>query len=341
MVMSPSSGRSWADRNVPAAECAIQIPQVEQTYVISEFKEFPPGLGHIKVPLASRRAAQAALSLYAPCRPAAVWMHRSSLILLRIFGARALPTRTVRWHPPMPHAEWEEIRAQLARYVGSFDGIAVGERTQAERSGFAMLLLKGGKPVAFVKLRRGDPEALRREFEVMSNVERAAPRTFLIPAPVGMGHVGDWCFSVMEPLPSAAHRVPRKPPLEEIVSELQAALSPLAREPAPSHWQPMHGDFTPWNLRALPGGALVLFDWEDAAWAPPGADVVLYRASASAIGLEELSATADAEVADFWADRIRGRAAASGRDGGLGHALLRNLEAMKMGSAAAPHAVAP
>ncbi len=34
-----------------------------------QYKDFPPGWGHIKVPLSSRRAAIAALGLYSPLSP--------------------------------------------------------------------------------------------------------------------------------------------------------------------------------------------------------------------------------------------------------------------------------
>jgi len=47
----------------------------------------------------------------------------------------------------------------------------------------------------------------------------------------------------------------------------------------------MHGDCTPWNLR-LVGSDLFLFDWESAAWGPPGADEVMYRSTALSLKLE-------------------------------------------------------
>ncbi len=39
---------------------------------------------------------------------------------------------------------------------------------------------------------------------------------------------------------------------------------------------PMHGDLTPWNLRADRDGQLALFDWEHAGWGPLHADLVRY-----------------------------------------------------------------
>jgi hypothetical protein len=66
----------------------------------------------------------------------------------------------------------------------------------------------------------------------------------------------------------------------------------------------MHGDFTPWNLRQLRGGALVLVDWENAGWAPPGADEVFYRATWAALR-HRLPGGCDAhESIQFWRDRV-------------------------------------
>src|SRR5690606_22271497 len=65
------------------------------------FKSFPPGLAHVKVPVSSRASAATALTLYAACRPRAVWMLRIALASLRLFGPRALPGRATPWSPPM------------------------------------------------------------------------------------------------------------------------------------------------------------------------------------------------------------------------------------------------
>ena len=62
----------------------------------------------------------------------------------------------------------------------------------------------------------------------------------------------------------------------------------------------MHGDFTPWNLRQLADGTLSLSDWETASWAPPGADLALYRATAAALRNEAVDGSADREACEYW-----------------------------------------
>ncbi|MBA2336915.1 MAG: phosphotransferase [Acidimicrobiia bacterium] len=82
----------------------------------------------------------------------------------------------------------------------------------------------------------------------------------------------------------------------------------------PEHWRPMHGDFTPWNLRSS-GGRLTLVDWEDRGWAPPHADEVLYHATRQALGGRlVVAAPAATEAVYFWIDRVGTRMNAAGDD---------------------------
>ncbi|HEX6926898.1 MAG TPA: hypothetical protein VF167_15855 [Longimicrobiaceae bacterium] len=295
------------------------------------FKEFPPGLGHIKVPVTSRDAAIAALVLYAPCRPRAVWMSRAAHLFLRLFGAAAIPSRSVLWRPPMEPETWEGLCALWRREVADFDEVVVAERAQSTRTGFAALLLRNGRPRAFAKVRRGGLASLEAEQEVVSRVWRARPRSFAVPEPLGLGGYGDWNYLASAPLPSAAHRVPRRPPVREIVGEIADVLESLDRGAVPAHWRPMHGDLTPWNLREMPSGQLYLYDWEDAGWAPPGADEVFYRASAAVTGRETSWPTLPEEYHEavaFWKARIPMRVGSHKRDRALDAAMMAALETM-------------
>jgi aminoglycoside phosphotransferase (APT) family kinase protein len=96
-----------------------------------------------------------------------------------------------------------------------------------------------------------------------------------------------------------------------VVEEIAAALRTLPRAAeTPPHWRPMHGDLTPWNLRRLDAGPMILFDWEDAGWGPPGADEVLFRATEAALGSgRKGNDERDHEEAlAFWQERLaRGR----------------------------------
>ena len=122
---------------------------------------------------------------------------------------------------------------------------------------------------------------------------------------LGSGSAAGWHYLASAPLPPGLHRPPRNPPLAAILEEVDAALTGLPRPlKTPDHWRPMHGDFAPWNLRQLRGGSLVLVDWENAGWAPPGADEVFYRATRAALlhGLVERCDTR--EAVQFWRERI-------------------------------------
>jgi aminoglycoside phosphotransferase (APT) family kinase protein len=92
----------------------------------------------------------------------------------------------------------------------------------------------------------------------------------------------------------------------------------------------MHGDLTPWNLRQLGDGRLVLFDWEEAGWGPPGADEVLYRATASVLRREPPGRLAAGEAAEFWQDRIRRKSGRRERDEKLATSLLAVLERIRL-----------
>ncbi len=120
------------------------------------------------------------------------------------------------------------------------------------------------------------------------------------------------------------HRPPSHPPLDEIVGEVQSALSGLPRPPdTPSHWVPMHGDFTPWNLRRT-GNGLSLIDWESVGWGPPLADQVLYRAASKALRLRRSTIGLNLEASTFWLERIE--RAGNLRDSRLRRGLLEVLE---------------
>jgi aminoglycoside phosphotransferase (APT) family kinase protein len=95
------------------------------------------------------------------------------------------------------------------------------------------------------------------------------------------------------------HRVP----LDEIVAWLHDALAPALAprtDSAPDHWQPMHGDFAPWNLRRYAAGPLALVDFEEVAYAPPHADVTYWHAARAALRNRAPEHALDDEACDFW-----------------------------------------
>lgn len=291
------------------------------------YKDFPPGWGHIKVPMSSRRAAIAGLGLYTACRARALWAQRAACAAVAILGPGALWGSSFPWSP-LGETTWEALAALWRREFGTFDEVAGYSRLQASRGGVALLLLRNGSPIAFVKLRQGDDGELRNERRALEAMWSAGPRAFLIPEPLDAGTLDDWHYLVTAPLPSGLHRPPRDPPLGAILEEVAAALAGLPRAPGtPDHWRPMHGDFAPWNLRRLRGGSLALVDWEKAAWAPPGADDVFYRAAQAVLLHRQAEGGAAAEAVQFWRARVSSRQETA-RDERLAQALGRVLGPM-------------
>jgi glycosyltransferase involved in cell wall biosynthesis len=274
------------------------------------YKDFPPGWGHLKIPIASRDQALAALALYSPCRRNARLIHRAAWLAIKLAGPGVLPGRAVPWQPALDPDLWNDLSALLRREIGAFDTVAGYERLQQSHPGFALLLLRGGTPVSFVKLRGGDGTAIANEYRAASAVARNtsdSSSSFSVPRPLLLGDFRGWHFLALEPLRPHLHSPAKNPPLGLVTAEIQDALADLPRPPGtPLHWRPMHGDCAPWNLRKT-GAGLVLIDWEDAGWGPPGADEVFYRATESALGLGDAPASAYEEAIAYWTHKIVGR----------------------------------
>jgi hypothetical protein len=298
------------------------------------YKSFPPGWEHLKIPTSSRRAALAGLSLYAASRTPAVWGQRIAWAGVALLGPRILPGRARPW-TPVEAGVWEELSRRWRTEVGAFDAVAGYKRTLSSRVGFAALLLRRGTPLAFVKLRpAGDSEhASNIEERALQLIEASGPRSFSAPRLLSAGVVESWRYFCTSALPPRLHRAPSSPRLSEITAEIRAGLAALSRPAGtPSHWQGMHGDFTPWNLRQI-GERLFLLDWEHAGWGPPNADEIGYRLSASLIGVSSGTATwsptpDSLEAIRFWTEQAstwRG----SKRDDQYVARALRTLGAME------------
>jgi hypothetical protein len=197
-----------------------------------------------------------------------------------------------------------------------------------------LLLLSRSGPLAFVKLRRRDDGDVGNECRALRCVRSFGPRSFSAPEVLLERTLGDWYYLALEALPAKMHGVPKRPPLRAIVEEIGSALAELPRSAGlPGHWRPMHGDLTPSNLRELPGRRLILFDWEDAGWGPPGADAVLYRATSAALGEPMPDPTQSDEAIDFWLKRVASRVVTNERDRRLARALHDALVGMRHGPA--------
>ena len=292
------------------------------------FKRFPPWWSHLLIPKTSRRSAQAGIALYAPCTARAVFVQQVAWLAVQHFGTFALPGRARTWVPPMDQATWRKIASALEGHFGAFHELAIYQQTQPERAGVALLVLRRGQPLCFVKLRPVSNERLADEERALRAVWAFGPRTFAVPEPLVSETVDGWRFLALSALPSELHRVPIDPPLKAICAEIGDALACLPRPAGiPAHWVPMHGDLTPWNLRTFKEQGLVLVDWEASAWGPPGADEVFYRAGIRALGRSATSSRAGLEAIEFWRSRLVHHPTTS-RDRRLRTSLLRALQEM-------------
>lgn len=299
------------------------------------YKTFPPGIRHLRVPVASRRGALAGIALYPACRSRASWVQRLAWELVTWLGPRALPGRSRPWEPPFGDETWISLIQQWQERLGSYDGIAVYQRSQPGRSGFGVLLLQRGDPISFIKIRRGS-EVGERERRVLEVVRDARPRWFSAPLPMAEGWIDGWHWLAMSAIPPEIHRVPVDPPLKEIVQDIEESLACLPRNPGvPEDWKPMHGDLAPWNLRQLSSGRLVLLDWERAGYGPPGADRVYYVASESAVGGFCPPATRDRSAVAYWL-RVIDSEGSGRRDARMSISLKRALTEMNERSKGSP-----
>jgi hypothetical protein len=294
--------------------------------MMERYKRFPPGRGAVMLPLSSRAGAQAALAMYAAVRPRAVLAQRVARMGIALFGARILPGRATEWKRPIADESWSELLRRWRDELGDFDSMAVYERGHENRPGAALLLLRGGSALAFVKVRSTDVESLINEARALEMVWRAQPRSFSVARPLAAGEQDGWRYFAMAPLPPFLHSIPRSPPLGSILSELRAALADSPRaNGTPRHWEPMHGDFTPWNLRETREGELTLVDWEYSGWGPPGADEMLYRATSAAVMERHPGHSDKHEAIHFWIDRMSAWPETQDRDGRLVRSVLAAL----------------
>ncbi len=268
------------------------------------FKRFAPGPDCVHVPTSSRKAALAGLAFYPACRPDSVRLQKLAWALTSVLGPRMLPGRSSAWAPPMEPRVWETLTARWRRAAGDFDGFAVSNRGGAT-GGLRLLLLRGGEPRAVAKLHPSTSDRCGREEGALSMLARSRPRSFRVPGILATGEVEGWCYLLVRPLPPRLSHVPGQPPLNRIVGEIQTGLAGLTRPgDVPHHWDPMHGELAPWTLRETADGDLVILDWDDVAWGPPGADEVFYRAAAAAVTGRPPSPIHVREALEFWRRRV-------------------------------------
>jgi hypothetical protein len=247
----------------------------------------------------------AGLALYTPCRRSTVVAHHALWALVAGAGRYALPGRRSGWVPPTGPEVWAELWEGWRRQFGDVDGLAVYQRRLPWLGAFSVLLLNQGRHVAFVKVRRD-----HRQLEIshLALGALAGADGMRVPAAISSGAADGWAWLALAPMPARPHRPARRPPVSRIVGLIQQRLDGvLERADCPSHWRPMHGDFTPWNLRTVGLRQLWLLDWDDAGWGPPDADLAYYEATNAAVRGGRPGQVSGESVA-FWLERLGRRA---------------------------------
>lgn len=274
-----------------------------------EFVRPRMGTGNVLVPADSRRGARAGVSLFTRSKLPALAAQWVLYGAVAVAGPRVLPGPRVRWEPPGGPERWRT----LVDRIGTFDGLALYERPQASRTGLAAVLLRDGRPTGFLKL-RDDPGELDREERALSAFPEGRADGFRVPRVLDRDETAGWHWMVIEAMPPRPARPVRGIALAPLLADLQRRLAAVLprQSGTPDHWAPMHGDLTAWNLRHCGRGLPWLIDWEDAAWAPPGADLVYYEATHATVfgkpsGRDDVSGCG--EAAEFWLKRVAQRSA--------------------------------
>ena len=259
------------------------------------------------VPMSSRAAALATLSLYPACKWRGRVAQRLAWAGVRLFGARVLPGARSEWSPPCGEEVWKSLTSAWRPSAGSFDSFGVHLRRPLGRDGFSVLLIESGQPTAFIKIRQSPSAGLRRELIALDALRGRTNPVFGAPEPMDTGDVDGWEYLMLSPLPPQVHTVVRSPAsLRGVVEEIQSLGQSWGKlEPRAPGWVPMHGDLTPWNLRLM-GEVIFLYDWESAGWGPPGADLLWYDTAVSSLGLRVLKTSAEhgLESYAFWLQEL-------------------------------------
>lgn len=274
-----------------------------------QYVRFPPRWRNVLIPVRPRSAAAVGLSLYTASRPAAVLAQLGVWTAVRLAGTRVLPGPREQWAPAIDPDEFAELRRAWEELAGGrSDGLAVYERLQPDRAALTLMVCAGARSL-LVRVRT-DPSELDLERRLSAAANRDGPLSFRVPRLAGSGVVGQWHWVAYAAMGRRPHRPVRTCP-DELPAQVSTLVESVIERPAgvPAHWRGAHADLTPWNLRRG-GRSTWLIDWEDAGWAPPGADALYYRSIVAALKPPSgplVLREQEQEAADYWAAIIERR----------------------------------
>jgi hypothetical protein len=250
--------------------------------------------------------------LYTAARPLPVVAQQLLWLAARATNGRTARGASTHWPSPLSDAAMAELWTRLAEIAGRpADGMAVYERLQSERRGAPTFLFCAGPRSLLVRVRE-TPDALNVEQRIGTVFAARPAAGFTVPALAGSGELDGWHWTAHEAISSRPHRPVRRvrATLFDQISDLVERAIPRP-DAVPAHWRGAHGDVTAWNLRST-GRRTWLIDWEDAGYAPPGADFVYFEAIRAAVGRSRSRATGDeyAEARAYWREIISRRSVA-------------------------------
>lgn len=291
---------------------------------------FPLPTGPIVLPTRSRTACLAGIASWSACRPVPRAVRAGSWWFVKALGPLLLPFPRREWVPPFAAGEWRELVARWAALLGPIEAFAVYEPAQAGRLALALLAVGSTGAIGFIKVR----PASQTSVEGTALSAASAAGTVLCPQVIGAAKLGEVSYLVTTAFPSGLHRPPKPERVAVVVEDVSRSLGAIPRPTSVPHdWEPMHGDFAPWNLREQRGMGLILFDFEHAGWAPPLADLVFYAAACSALGMTvpSLDGRALSSAVEYWSTRLPMRMGESGRDQRLFRGMMSYLGSLSLG----------
>jgi hypothetical protein len=259
-------------------------------------KAFPPGKSNVLLPLKDARAAALGVTMYTACRPTVIALQRVVANWVRIVGPRAIPGRVDKFLLDLSGTDWPSLMEQWERLLGPISNFAIYHRRQTYRNGLTITAVDhAARPLAIIKL-RSQPAALQREQLALQALARENPETFRAPRALGIGSFEKWWWSAQEAVFTKPHAPVFDAPAtlyDEIFSAISRILEPTSRG------SPAHGDLSPWNLRRH-RGIVWLYDWEDIALLPPGADRAYFTICAHVLGRRPIPSGLSRAAISYW-----------------------------------------
>lgn len=228
--------------------------------------------------------------VHAACSPPRVALE-TFLGRLAAASPRLLPGKTVDWDPPLERSRLRSILDAAGDMLGEdliVDVVVLPTDPRRQRFG---LLLSGQESRTQLAFAKFSTNPLNPFSKVSLALLEKARVSWWFPRVIAAGTEMEWSYEITSALPARPHRPARltEAALHQIALDIRHALLPLSRDVGESL---CHGDFGPWNVRALRNGPTAVIDWEDLRPAPAPTDELWWLTTTSLLGNESRSLAA-------------------------------------------------